>query len=532
MKETLRQSMAWLHTWSGLLFGWLIFAMFMTGTASYFRPEITRWMQPETGKPATLAVAAATAEAHLLKVAPKARSWTINLPDDRESVTRVSWRPLPKPGEREGRGPRGRGFGRGNSAELDAATGAIVKPRQTRGGDFFFRMHYQMHYIPALYGEWLAGAAAMLMLAAIISGVITHKRIFADFFTFRPKKAAQRSWLDAHNLTAVLALPFHLMITYTGLVMLMPTLMPWGIAANFPTEQAYYAAMFPRYKMPERTGDAAPLISIPQAIARAEQVWGGGRPSMIMVENPGDRAARVSVVRHSGDQLAYDGGLLLFDGVTGALLGAPPEHGPAVVTNHVMFGLHMGRFSAPVLRWFYFLASLAGCAMVATGLVLWTVKRRNNLPDPARPHFGFRLVERLNIATIAGVPAGMAAVLWANRLLPVEMRGRAIWEMHSFFIVWAFVILYVCLRPVRRAWVEGLALAAVLVAALPLVSAITTPERSLLHSLMTGDMGMVAFDLTLVALGLCLAFSAYKAGAYQPAVRQPRRRTVEAKVAA
>src|SRR5256885_5968154 len=27
--------------------------------------------------------------------------------------------------------------------------------------------------------------------------------------------------------------------------------------------------------------------------------------------------------------------------------------------------------------------------------VLWNVKRRSKLPDPERPHFGFRLVERL-----------------------------------------------------------------------------------------------------------------------------------------
>jgi uncharacterized iron-regulated membrane protein len=532
VKDSLRQSMAWLHTWSGLVFGWLIFAMFMTGTASYFRPEITRWMQPETGQPTTLAIAAATAQAHLMKVAPAARSWSISLPDERESVLGVSWRPLPKPGEPERRGRAGRGFGRGNSVDLDPATGAVVTPRETRGGDFFFRMHYQMHYMPALYGEWLAGAAAMLMLAAIVSGVITHKRIFADFFTFRPKKAAQRAWLDAHNLTAVLALPFHLMITYTGLVMLIPTLMPWGIEANFRSEPAYYATMFPRYTAADRTGQAAPLIPIPQVIAKAQAVWGGGRPSLVLVDNPGDSTAQISVVRHSGDQVSYDGGLLRFDGVTGALLDKPPNHGPAVLTNHVMFGLHMGRFSAPVLRWLYFLASLAGCAMVATGLVLWTVKRRKSLPDPARPHFGFRLVERLNIGAIAGVPAGMAAVLWANRLLPVEMHGRAAWEMHSFFLVWAFVILYACLRPARRAWVEGLAFAAVMVAALPIVSAVTAPNRSLAHSLANNDGAMVAFDLTLLALGTGLAFCAYKAGAYQPAAIPRRRRSIEAKAGA
>lgn len=39
--------MAWLHTWTGLIFGWLLFAIFLTGTLSYFKEEITHWMQPE-----------------------------------------------------------------------------------------------------------------------------------------------------------------------------------------------------------------------------------------------------------------------------------------------------------------------------------------------------------------------------------------------------------------------------------------------------------------------------------------------------
>src|SRR3546814_12943346 len=74
--------------------------------------------------------------------------------------------------------------------------------------------------MPVVWGRWLAGVAAMFMLVAIVSGVITHKKIFVDFFTFRWGKG-QRSWLDAHNALSVFGLPFHLMITYTGLVTLM-----------------------------------------------------------------------------------------------------------------------------------------------------------------------------------------------------------------------------------------------------------------------------------------------------------------------
>lgn len=72
----------------------------------------------------------------------------------------------------------------------------------------------------------------MAMLVAMVSGVATHKRIFKDFFTFRASKG-QRSWLDAHNATAVLTLPFQFMIAYTGIVISAFTLMPAPIAATY-----------------------------------------------------------------------------------------------------------------------------------------------------------------------------------------------------------------------------------------------------------------------------------------------------------
>ncbi len=42
-----RQSMAWLHAWTGLIFGWLLFAIFLMGTSSYYRHHINLWMQPQ-----------------------------------------------------------------------------------------------------------------------------------------------------------------------------------------------------------------------------------------------------------------------------------------------------------------------------------------------------------------------------------------------------------------------------------------------------------------------------------------------------
>lgn len=62
------------------------------------------------------------------------------------------------------------------------------------------------------------GFAGLVMLVALISGVVMHRKIFREFFTFRPAKDTQRSVLDLHNMTGVLVLPFHFFFAFTGLL--------------------------------------------------------------------------------------------------------------------------------------------------------------------------------------------------------------------------------------------------------------------------------------------------------------------------
>src|SRR3546814_11113929 len=101
-----------------------------------------------------------------------------------------------------------------------------------------------------------------LFRSAILSGIVTHKKIFADFFMLRFGKG-QRSWLDAHNVAAVFALPFHLMITYTGLVTLAVMYMPWGIAAIYARSASFLEAVYPERAEVSPTAVAAPLVSMP-----------------------------------------------------------------------------------------------------------------------------------------------------------------------------------------------------------------------------------------------------------------------------
>ncbi|CAO3895732.1 PepSY-associated TM helix domain-containing protein [Achromobacter mucicolens] len=500
-EEGLRQSMSWLHTWAGLIFGWVLFAMFLTGSLAFFRPEITRWMQPEIQvQPAPALQAVATAQRYLAENAPDAKRWFITPPSDREPLIQLLYQtPKPKPGER--------GFVR---VKLDAATGQAVTPRQTRGGDFFYRFHFELE-TAFPWGRWLASIAGMFMLVAIISGIITHKKIFADFFTFRPGKGGQRAWMDGHNVLSVLGLPFHLMITFSGLVLFMVMLMPAGIQAVYDNPRDYTNEVFKAFKVTPPLNQPAPLVPIAPLVAQAEQQW-QGRVGRVTVNNPNDAGATITISRHVGDGVSY--GLMApfmrFDGVTGALQESEAGRSATALTAGVITGLHLGLFAEPVLRWLYFIVSLAGTAMVATGLVLWIAKRRQKArPGDAREAFSLRLVDGLNAGTIAGVVFGVAAVFLANRLLPADMPGRQVWEVRAFFIAWGLSLVYAFLVQ-RRKWQDLLAVAAAALALVPVVNALTT-HRHLGVSLPQGDWVMAGFDLTCLASALFFAWMAQKA---------------------
>jgi len=511
----IRQTMSDLHIWAGLLVGWLLYAMFLTGTVSYFKDEISQWMRPELAHQAEVpdpALVAARIAGELQTVAAGSPQWSIGLPDARNNTAGAFWR---TPGV-EGR----RAF---QSATFDPATGHKVAARDTGGGEFFYRFHFQFHYMPVLWARWLAGFCAMFMLVAIVSGVITHKKIFIDFFTFRWGKG-QRSWLDAHNALSVFGLPFHAMITYTGLVTLMSLYMPWGEQAAFktPAERQQLRAETSAFVQPGKpSGQAATLAPIEDMVRQAQARWGRDNINRVTITHPGDASARVSITRGDEGRASVSPQFLLFEGPTGRLLQAKDSVGPAAETRGVMYALHLGRFGDTVTRWLYFLVSLAGTAMVGTGLVLWTVKRRAKLPDPERPYFGFRLVERLNIAAIAGLSIAMAGMLWANRLLPLGLAQRAEWEVHAFFIVWGATLAWALLRPARRAWIELLWTGAAALALLPVLNALTT-DRGLLASLRAGDWIFAGLELTLLALAALHVALAIRTARHKPKLRPQR----------
>ncbi|MFY0640474.1 MAG: PepSY domain-containing protein [Bermanella sp.] len=508
MNGAFRQSMNWLHTWSGLLLSSLLYFIFITGTAGYFDEEITHWMQPErpvVNEKMDQRTILEMAEQHLNTVAPDAQSWWVVFPIAR-SYSAVTW--WQEPDEKGGRW---------KSNILDLQTGSSVMTRETGGGKTLYAMHYVLHYMPKNLAYWVVSFCSMFMFIALITGIIVHKKIFKEFFTFRPNKK-QRSWLDIHNVFSVLPIPFHLMITYSGLVFLMFSSMPGVIVGSYGTDKEQYnsfvESVFEKPGHPEHNHAPADTISMLSLMSDIESRWGENSLYEIGLEGRGTAGAHIQVKHHEqsgiseGKELIYHGSTaeLMFDSTT-----TPHSQSASKKLYQVLTELHEGNFAGIALRWLYFISGLMGVGMIATGMMLWAVKRREKAQRIGTQDSGLALVEYSNIGIIVGLPIAIAVYFWANRIIPLDMANRESWEINSLFIAWLIMLIspFVLAKKmtIQALWVKQLLLASALYLSLPILNAVTS-DKNIVAAALQGDWVIVSFDLTMILFGLMFAYAA------------------------
>ncbi|WP_257006331.1 PepSY-associated TM helix domain-containing protein [Acetobacter syzygii] len=441
MKDDFRRSMGWLHTWAGVVLGSILFAIFWMGTLSVFDCEIDQWMKPATRlAPAAHALPLESYRPFLNEaIAAKASFWNVTLPGEREAVVHTHY------------GTRQKFI----SHDVNPVTGQILPDAGTLGATgFIFPFHYTLNLELMNMGEWLVGLASMAMLALCVTGVIIHRKIFTDFFTFRSQAKSRRMLLDLHNISGVLGLPFHCILTLSGLILLGATFFPAGINAVYPNTRSYFFDSNGLSFLAVKHGKAgASVVSLDQAAMRAQSLWGNGaEPHLVLVANPGLTTSRIAFFRGTEGQVMVDRDVIAFEGSTGAFLSRPQALGKIMQTQRFLSGLHLIEFHHWVLRWIYFVLGLGSCVLIATGFLFWLDARRKR----QAAQFGFRLVEGLAAGSVTGIILATLAFFVANRLLPVGVSfwgmERATVEICAFYTVWLAACVYGWLWP-RSVWV-------------------------------------------------------------------------------
>lgn len=537
MFNSFRQAMAWLHTWFGLVLGFVLMAAFFFGALSVFDREIDRWAIPATRiEPQPMpsfekVLRPAFERMQPNKQAIDAMRPRVNGPMPTHFDKVASWSAYTT--HRDPVLALYAGYQVPNAkdpeeliwayATIDPRDGSVLPDDRLKiGSGFFFPLHYGLTLDWKNLGIWIVGFSALVMLAALISGVVMHRKLFREFFTFSPGKARLRSVLDLHNLTGVVALPFHFFFALTGLLIFAGTYyFPVGHTQLHDLHDLHERTEAQETGLPhQRAGVAAGLASVDAMVAQAQQRWQAndkaGDVGFLVLQHVGDTNAYVSVYRAGTDRIALVGDGIHFNAANGKLIREDPAATPVARMSEFLTGLHLQHFRHWLLRWLYVLGGLAGAVCIATGFVFFVEKRKRQHAQQGSQ--GARIVDALAVTTVTGMVLATLGILIANRLLPDALPGRGDWERYAFWAVWALALVHAGIRgaPVARglsnpAWREQTWAIAVLAVAAVALNWITTGDH-LLRTLSQGYWPVAGIDLFLLATAAVAMIAARKLG--------------------
>lgn len=532
---TTRQAMAWLHTWLGLILGFVLMVCFFFGALSVFDREIDRWAIPSTRfdpmpmpsfderlLPVFEAALPDQAEYDALmpqyhdpaagpatprEQLPADEYWAYTTHRDPVLRMGIGFR-VPHPKEADDHNHI-----HGNLT-IDPRDGTVLADQFLKiGSDWFYPLHYSLNVNWNYLGFFIVGIAGFFMLVALITGIWIHRRLFREFFTFRKDKHRRRATLDMHNMSGVVALPFHFFFAFTGLLIFAAFYyLPVTNTMLKPLHQQQEAIEASINGLPhERAGIAAPLSSVDAMMSKAKARWAerdmAGEVGFLVVHHLGDINSYVSIYRGGSDRVALVGEGIHFSGVTGDIIREDPPHSRAEAITEFLAGLHLQHFEHWFLRWLYVFGGLLGCVCIATGFLLFIEKRKTTHARLGSQ--GSRVVDAMAVTTVTGMVIAALAMLVANRFLPEMTENKGDLEKWVFWGAWAATFFHAAIRsaPVARqeanpAWREQTWLIVLLAPIAVLANWISTGDH-LWRTLVDAPYWPVAgVDLSLIATSL------------------------------
>lgn len=493
------------HAWGGVACGLALHVMFAAGAVALFLEPLRVWEEPAQHRPAR---AAPASPQRLLErglesirdLPPPERLW-LGLPQGEAGAPRFQY------SDHE--------TGEWRAAWIDPAGGAVV-PERERAATFLYKLHYLWHpALPEL--EYLAGFLALAFLLTVVTGVLIHvKDLTSQLTRFRPRAGRRALWSDLHKVLGVMGLPFQLLYSYTGAVVVFGPVILTALAGPVfggdRAREGHVAWNEPTGMKPP--GGPTEVLPLDQILARARETLPGFQPISFGMQG---YQREHGLVRAYGT-LDGDGPLrhanVLFDHQTGQVLhvDAPSTDLASHSTSRWLSGIHYAYFGGIGTRVLLFLLAMATCATILSGN--WVRLARRRPATAGRPP----VLARLTAGIGAGTFAAIAALFAASRLLPFDWSSRSTAEELVFAgalagcTAWALAA-----RETASVWWQQLGLAGVVLASVPLLGARLSPA-----GLFGGGPHIptvVAVDAALLACGAALVAIAW---ALRRAGRAPR----------
>jgi uncharacterized iron-regulated membrane protein len=357
------------HSALGLAFAALIYIVCLSGALAVFVLDLTRWEQPDAP------VVAATPGPEVIASALRA-GYAAALADGAAHDISLAG-PLRTPGRIEIHYDDHK---KGIEGDWIAnEQGVLVARRAAPWSEFIGNLHMQLH-LPRTWGKYLVGLTGVALFASLISGLLSHPRIFKDAFAMRWGGSRRLQEADLHNRLGVWGLPFHVVVSVTGALLGLSSLIigVLALAAYDGDRGKAIAVLFG----PPAADDETPA-PLPDLAAMIREVQ-GRRPdaefASAFVQHVGTAGQVVQLGMHVPGRIAFSENYR-FNG-DGTLVDAPESAGG--VGKWILGALqplHFGWFAGLTGKLLYGLLGLALAVVTHTGVTVWLARRR----DKGRP---------------------------------------------------------------------------------------------------------------------------------------------------
>ncbi|MDQ8754632.1 PepSY-associated TM helix domain-containing protein [Sphingosinicella sp. LHD-64] len=375
------------HSLLGLAFAAAIYLVCLTGTVAVFAREFQRWENPAIA-PMTAASPEAVQTALSQAVAragPGVEHVYMTLPG-----AELPWLLVTTDVA-----------GRTQSWAADES-GRITESAASPWTDFLTALHINLH-LPRSWGIFLVGLTGVALLSSLISGLFAHPRIFRDAFHLRLGGSRRLQEADLHNRIGVWALPFHVLVSLTGALLGLTTIIVGvlGLALFQGDVNRVYDLFVPPH--PADNPEAAPLLDLRPMFAQVAERAPGGRVEYVFLEHPTEMGGAALFNVDDGSSNLTNVDAYAFDR-TGRLYHASParENNLGEQILGALGTLHFGWFGGGIIKLAYGLLGLGLTYLAAGGVFIWLARRR----DKGRAAPG---LERLWTAVVWGQPLALAA---------------------------------------------------------------------------------------------------------------------------
>lgn len=374
------------HSALGLAFAALIYLVCFSGSIAVFTYEYGRWEQPSGPVvPEVSPQAADAAFRAVLAKNPKAHDLFLRLPEPASPRLSV-----------HGDDPKG-----GEHTWFADASGKIVAEQKTPWSEFQAELHTVLH-LPRAWGGFIVGLTGVALLSSLVSGVLSHPRVFKDAFAFRWGGSKRLQEADLHNRISVWGLPFHLIVSLTGAFLGLTVIIVGVLAlATFKGDTSKAYALFRGPQVKDDPRPATKVLDVAATLDALKAKYPEARPTYVLIEHPGE------VGQHASVNLVTDGRLsrgetVVVDGA-GKILGEVGYESGSVGLRvlSTMTPLHFGWFGGWPVKAAYLLLGLGLTAVTSSGVAIWLARRR----DKGRPAPRW---ERVWVAFVWSQPAAYA----------------------------------------------------------------------------------------------------------------------------